>query len=310
MTTKRFLWLPVLSCLVAVSAATAAEDPVPAQARSGAQKPAPAKPAAKPTSARAVQPKKGVWLDRGYLSINGLYQTAGPSFTQTQAWTYFAESATATVEYPAGSAPGVDVSGGYRLWRNLAVGAGLTSVSRPTTTVVSGSLPNPLYLNKPTMLSGGFDANHSETAINVLATWAIPLGPKMLLMVGGGPSFVSVTQTTVDAEGIGVMLAYPYDSGMISGAKTTDSSQLAVGFSVGADFTYRLSKTVGVGGMIRYARASADFPVTGQPSVAVAAGGLEVGGGLRVLFPPAKPARPSAPVKPPRKSKAPAPLSP
>jgi hypothetical protein len=307
MTRKQVLLLPVLSCLFVASAfaATGTEDPVPAQAGASAQKPAPAKPAAKPTPAPTVKTKKGGWLDRGYLSVNGLYQTAGPAFTQSQSWTYFAETATATIDYPAESAPGIDMAGGYRIWRNLAVGAGLTYVSRPTTTVVSGSLPNPLYLNKPTTLSGGFAASHSETAVNVLAMWAIPLRPKMLLMVGGGPSFVSVTQTIVVADGIGVSLVYPYDSGSIRSAKTTDSSQLALGFSVGADFTYRLAKTIGVGGMVRYARASADFPVAGQPSVPVATGGLEVGGGLRVLFPPAKPGRPSAPVKPADKPKTP-----
>jgi hypothetical protein len=49
--------------------------------------------------------------------------------------------------------------------------------------------------------------------------------------------------------------------------------------------TIFLSKTLGVGGIVRYTLASADFPVTGQPSVPVKAGGLQVGGGLRVFFP-------------------------
>jgi hypothetical protein len=50
--------------------------------------------------------------------------------------------------------------------------------------------------------------------------------------------------------------------------------------------------------MIRFARASASFPVTGQPSVSVAAGGFQVGGGLRILFPSSKTTKPGTPAKP------------
>ena len=190
--------------------------------------------------------------------------------------------------------------------RNLAVGAGVAFTSRSTTTTVSGSLPNPLYLNRPLSLSGGFNANHSEMAIHVQATWVVPISPKMLLMVFGGPSFVNVTQTIVEPEGIGVSIVYPYDSGAITAATTSEPSQMAVGFSAGADFSYFFSKTVGVGGMVRVPRATANFPVTGQSPVSVATGGLAVGGGLRVVFPPSKPAKPAPPAKPQPKSGAPA----
>jgi hypothetical protein len=298
---KPRLWPAVVWCVLTTSVCAYASPQQPAP-----QKPAPPASAAKPAPAPAGQAKKGAWLDRGYLSVNGIFQTATPSFTQTQSWPYFAETATATIQYPGKSAPGVDIAGGWRLWQNLAVGAGLAVVSRPATTVVTGSLPNPLYVGKPTTLSGGFEADHSEAAIHVQASWTIPLRPKMLLMVFGGPSFVNVTQTLVQAEGIGASRVYPYDDGKVTSANTTNQSKMALGFSAGADFTYRLSKTIGVGGIIRYAVASADFPVTNQPSVPVAAGGLEVGGGLRVLFPPSKSPKTAAPGKPQSKPATPA----
>jgi hypothetical protein len=302
MTRKPFLLLPVLSCLI-VSAALAQTTPQkPAAPKPAPATAAPKKPAATSAPATVSHFKNGAWLDRGYLSVNGIYQTATPSFTQQQAWTYFAEPASVSIEYPGASAPGVDIAGGWRVWRNLAIGAGLAVVSRPSTTVVSGSMPNPLYANRPTTLSGGFEAKHSETAIHVQASWTMPLKPRMVLMVFGGPSFVNVTQTIVQAEGIGTSIPYPYDNGAITSANTTNQSGMAFGFSAGADFTYFLSKTLGVGGLVRYALASADFPVTGQPSVPVKAGGLQVGGGLRVFFPPPKPA---APAKAQEKPKAP-----
>jgi hypothetical protein len=103
-------------------------------------------------------------------------------------------------------------------------------------------------------------------------------------------------------------ISYPYDNGTITSANTTTDSRMAFGFSAGVDFTYFLSKTLGVGGIVRYVLAFADFPVTGQPSVPVRAGGLNLGGGLRVFFPPpkpGKPAQPAVPGKPPQGPKAP-----
>jgi hypothetical protein len=276
-------------------------QPGPPAAAVGARKTGATPSGGKPAPARP--PKKGDWTDRGYLWVNGIYQGGSSAFTQTQTWPYFAETAVTAIEYPAKNAPGFDVAGGYRVWRNLAVGAGVTIVSRSTTTTVTGSIPNPLYLNKPRTLSGGFGANNSETAINLQATWAIPLSPKMMLMLFAGPSIFSVKQTIVQPQGIGVSSAYPYESGAITSANTSEMSKTAVGFGAGADISYYFSKTVGVGAMIRFARASASFPVTGQPAVSVDAGGFQLGGGMRIRFPLSKSGKPATPAKPQPKPK-------
>lgn len=270
-------------------------QPGPAPTSSGQKTAAPGA-AAKPAATRPV--KKGDWTDRGYLWVGGLFQAGSSATTQLQTWPYFAETATTRVTYPAKNAPGFDIAGGYRVWRNLAVGVGVTSVSHSTTTTVTGSIPSPLYVNQPRTLTGGFGANTSETGIHLQATWAIPMSPKMMLMVFAGPSIFSVQQTIVQPQGIGVSSAYPYDLGVITSANTSEASKTAVGFGAGADISYYFSKSVGVGGMIRFARASASFPVTGQPSVSVAAGGFQVGGGLRILFRSSKTTKPGAPAKP------------
>jgi Bacterial SH3 domain len=260
-----------------------------------------ARPAPTPASRPAPPPKPGDWTGRGYLWVNGIFEGGASAVTQTQSWSYFAETATANIEYPAKNAPGVDVSAGFRVWRNLAIGAGVTAVSRSTTTVVTGSIPNPLYLNRPNTLAGGFGSSNSETAVNLQVAWVFPVSPRLTVTLVGGPSIFSVNQTIVQPQGIGITSAYPYDSGAITSATTADVSKTAMGFAAGADISYFFSKTVGVGGMIRFARASASFPVTGQPAVAVDAGGFQVGGGLRILFPAPKTARPAAPAKPPSK---------
>jgi hypothetical protein len=287
-------------------------QPGPAVQGTTGQKPAAAggtgSQSAKPaTAAKAARPpSKGDWTDRGYFSIGGFYETGVSDFTQTQSWLSFAEPASATITYPAASAAGFDVEGGYRVWRNMAVGVGITAVSRSTMATVSGTLPNPLYLDRPIALSGGFESSNSQVGIHLVAAWVIPVSPKINLTVFGGPSIFAVTQTIVEAQGIALPAGYPFESGVISSAKTTDASKTAVGFGAGADVSYFFSKAVGVGGMVRYARAPVSFDVADQPSVEMNAGGFQVGGGLRIRIPaPRAASKPPAPPKPQPKPEAP-----
>ena len=186
----------------------------------------------------------------------------------------------------------------------MAVGVGITAVNRSTTTTVTGSLPNPLYLNRPISLSGGFDAKNSQVGIHLQVAWVVPMPPKMQLVLFGGPSIFSVTQTIVESQGIGLSSAYPFESGSISSAKTTDAKTTAYGFGAGADVSYFFSRTIGVGGLVRFTRAAASFPVSDQPDVEMDAGGFQVGAGLRVRIPSPKAAKPKPPA-PPSRSRSP-----
>jgi hypothetical protein len=257
----------------------------------------PGKPGATgPTAKPKRTPKPGDWTDLGYLSVNGLFQGGTSAFAQGQSWSYFGETASANIQYPAKSGPGFDIAGGYRVWRNLAVGAGVSAISRSTTTAVTGSIPHPLYLNQPRTLTGSFPATRSELAIHLQAAWAVKVSPKMLLLVYGGPSVFSIKQTLVTSA-VPFSDVYPYDTVTVTASSAVDSSKTAVGFGGGADFAYYFTKTIGVGGMMRYARASAAFPGFNQ-STTIDAGGVQAGGGLRILFAPPKPKKPGVPPRP------------
>jgi len=267
-----------------------------------AKQPPAGKPGAKP-AAPPRPPKKGDWRDRGYISVNGIFEAGTSAFSQTQSWPSFAETANVNIAFPAKDSSGFDIGGGFRLWRNMAVGIGITAISRSMTTTVSGSLPNPLYLNRPIPLSGGFDASDNQLGLHLQVAWVVPMPPKMQLALFGGPSIFSVKQTVVQAQGIGLASAYPFESGSISSAHTTEASKTAIGFGAGVDVAYFFTRTIGVGGIVRFTRAPASFPVAGQPSVEVNAGGFQVGAGLRVRIPapsagkPKPPAPPKTPLK-------------
>ena len=52
----------------------------------------------------------------------------------------------------------------------------------------------------------------------------------------------------------------------------------------GADVAWQFSSSIGVGGMVRYSRASTTVSATNNTSVDVKVGGLQVGGGIRFRF--------------------------
>jgi hypothetical protein len=102
-------------------------------------------------------------------------------------------------------------------------------------------------------------------------------------VVSAGPSFYSVKQDFV--TDISYSETYPYDSATFAGATLVGQSQRKTGFNVGVDVGLRLARSVGVGGLFRYSKASLDFAVPNVSTpVKIDAGGLQAGGGLRLYF--------------------------
>jgi hypothetical protein len=101
--------------------------------------------------------------------------------------------------------------------------------------------------------------------------------------VSGGPTFFNVSQDLV--SDVIVTDTYPYDTAAFSSATVSKVSVGKTGFNVGGDVAYKFSKNVGVGGLIRYSKASVNFPLAGAASgVTTDVGGLQAGGGIRFYF--------------------------
>src|SRR5262252_9163083 len=79
-----------------------------------------------PAPARA---QSQAWTDRGFVNVGGWYQASSLSFDDVEQPIVFAEPALVTTRYTIHSAAGLDASGGMRVWRNLAVGAGVSYFS-------------------------------------------------------------------------------------------------------------------------------------------------------------------------------------
>jgi len=130
-------------------------------------------------------------------------------------------------------------------------------------------------------VTGEFDGDRSETAVHVQAKWLVPVNDKMLVTIFGGPSFFKIEQDIVnDFE---YSESYPFDTATFTRAIAASQSESAVGVNVGGDVAYFFSSNVGVGGTVQYSGATVEMTVP-SGTADVKAGGLQVGGGLRLRF--------------------------
>ncbi|HEU4687452.1 MAG TPA: outer membrane beta-barrel protein, partial [Vicinamibacterales bacterium] len=174
-----------------------------------------------------------------------------------------------------------DASGAVVVWRNLAVGGGLARFSTSTPTTINAQIPHPFFFNQPRSVTGEFEGDRSELAVHIQAKWLVPVNDKFLVTIFGGPSFFQVEQTIVND--IDYTESYPFDTATFTGAITDSQSESAIGFNVGGDFAYYFSNQVGVGGVVQYSGATVEMAVP-SGTADVKAGGLQVGGGLRLRF--------------------------
>jgi hypothetical protein len=223
------------------------------------------------------------WEDRGYLSVNFGIQPQSRDFTEVSAPEIYGDPATITVPHNIGSGAFPDFAFGYRLWENLGVHVGYSYFSKTEAPTLVAQIPHPAIggASRQASASAG-DLSHSESAFHTHLVWMIPLSEEIELAVLVGPSFYNIKQEFVDT--VTPVEAPPYNTVSISSVSQVEQSESAVAFTAGLDGTYLLTPRFGIGAFFRYSGASADMPLTGGGTVTVEAGGIQMGGGLRVRF--------------------------
>ena len=231
----------------------------------------------------AAQAQMIQWQDRGYISVNFGIQPQSREFTAVSAPEINGDPATITVDHHVGSGAFPDFAVGYRLWENLGVHVGYSYFSKSETPTLVASIPHPAFggQNRTATASAG-DLSHSESAFHTHLLWMIPLSEEIEVAVLVGPTFYNIKQDFVDT--VGVVETPPFTSVSINSVQQIEQSESAVAFTAGLDGTYRLTPRFGIGAFFRYSGASVDMELSGGNSVTVEAGGIQIGGGLRVRF--------------------------
>jgi hypothetical protein len=149
---------------------------------------------------------------------------------------------------------------------------------------VDVSRPHPLYLDRPRTASAepsGY--TYTESGVDLDLAFARSAGPLDWAL------FAGVTLFQVEAD---MLLAptyddtYPYDELAITATPSTTVEDRPTGFNVGGRLDYRFgsSRRFGVGVQVRYRTAGVTLQAPGATEASFDAGGLSVGGGVRIYF--------------------------
>ncbi|MCY4598751.1 MAG: hypothetical protein OXF27_02380 [Acidobacteria bacterium] len=235
--------------------------------------------AVRPASAQPSTP-------RGALSINGGLQTAAGDFSDSVRFghaLFGPEEGSVDARYPGSDDALFDVGGSVRVWRNLAVGASVSRLTRETAADVAGQLPHPFWFDRPRSVSGTAPGlARAETAVHVQALWVIPVGRSVAVTLFGGPTWFNATQDLV--AHITFEQAYPFDAATFSGANAGERSASTIGAHAGADVAYYFSERIGIGGMVRFSRGSVALDSPDGDTLKNDVGGMHTSGGLRIRF--------------------------
>jgi hypothetical protein len=192
------------------------------------------------------------------------------------------ESSTATIDYPVKGGPLVDGTFAVRLWRGFAVGVGVSQFSKGGSATITAQVPHPFQFNQFRSIEGSTSTTRNELGLHLQFAYLVPLTSRFRVIAFAGPSRISVEQTFV--TDVQYTQTFPFDTATFSRATTHRSSASAAGFNGGADVIWMFARRFGVGGLVQYSAAQVRQDVGNGRTLTVDAGGIQGGGGLRMVF--------------------------
>ena len=222
--------------------------------------------------------------DRVFVNINAVHQCCvqdgSYSFWLSEPLSRPAgvETVTHAVRHRLGGAAARDVSARVRLWRNLAVGIGVSTF--PTQSLAEVVRVDQRGFRYVDPHGGGAPANsvhgldHLQIGYHFAVAWIARLTDRFEVTAFGGPSRFRVNyESAVDESG-----------GYIdSQVMTRPATRRAAGSNFGFDFAFLLTDRLGVGILVQLAGATIDSP-TGYGRESLRLGGSQLGVGARLRF--------------------------
>ena len=245
-----------------------------------------------PEQAGGSEPRRESRLmARGYLNVNAAYQGGRRSSTERNAMPLYGETAVFDTSYAASGSEGGDAGAGLRVWRNVAIGFGVTRYRARIGVDVTAYVPHPLYFNRPREWQHQPEGyQRTELGVHLHAVWTIRLADRLDIALSAGPSFF-----VVDRDRVSGFVIEPsgtnYGAFQIAANRTADRHRL-LGANAGIDLTYHfvtrlepggLFWTAGIGVYGRWSQAMRQLGDS-SPGGLHEAGGAQGGVGLRFRF--------------------------
>ena len=215
------------------------------------------------------------WTDRGFVNVT--LGTQGPSHSLETSSNFDLYDEQGLVETNQDVAGGAffDISGGYKVWRNLAVGLGFTRIGSDADVAVSARIPDPLVTDRLRSVSAATTAEHSEFSTHLTGTWMMPVTDKIDVGFSFGPTIFQVSQDVPTS----ISVSEPGPT--VSSTSLTRAEKTTVGFHAGVDATYLITPRIGAGALLRFSRGSAALEGATEE---LTVGGLQFGVGVRLRF--------------------------
>ena len=231
----------------------------------------------------ATAPTRGAAAGNHFrVSVNAGAQWSSDSFTGSTTKLVYAENAVVNTTYDIGR--GLLFDGGVlvRIAGGFHAGVAVSSFAKGHDEAVAAAIPHPFFFNKPRPLDGvAANLERREVATHLQAAYIISPG-RLDIALSAGPSWFHVEQDLV--TGVTYTEAYPFDTATFAAASSARVSATRVGFNAGIDAGLRLSRHVGVGGLVRLSRATVELPLPGAAGIKSDAGGVQAAGGVRFYF--------------------------
>jgi hypothetical protein len=188
----------------------------------------------------------------------------------------------------------LDVGAGYMLTRTVGVGLSVGATVHEHSAEMSLRIPHPFFPNTFATDLGETDLvmQRIERAVGLHAMFVPVQRRRLRLRVYGGPTLFRISQDAVSEIFYNhfYFVRLPTNGVEITNYDLRRVSGTGWGLHGGADASVFFTRVLGVGGFARYARGTVDFenPLAATlgraERVAIKAGGLEVGAGIRLKF--------------------------
>lgn len=229
-----------------------------------------------------VEPAAAQSGGRILVGLSGGVQSGAPPLTDHFEFERNVETATVDVKYPAKSAVLVDGSLTARVWKEIGAGVAVSQGTRSGSALVDARIPHPLLFQQPRTVAGSQSAlDTAETGVHIYLAYAVRATRRLTVTPFGGPSFLHLARELV--RDVTYNESYPYDAATFSSAPTRRATAGAIGVNAGVDLRWMFARSVGIGGLVRFTRATIDLSA-GDRSLPVRAGGIQAGAGIRLVF--------------------------
>jgi len=216
------------------------------------------------------------WTDKGFFNVTGGIQTGSHTLATNTGFDIYEEPATVNTTQDISGGAFFDLSAGYKVRGNVALGVGYSWTSSSADAALSASIPSPRLFDQPRgVTASATDLNHSENAFHIMAVYMVPVTDKIDVGISAGPTVFQLTQDLPAALNI------TEPGPTVTGIDRTEIKKTTIGVNLGLDLTYLVTRKIGVGGLARYTWGSADLDGANDK---LTVGGFQIGGGVRIRF--------------------------